>query len=248
MMGIDANGSQPLTIERLTTAERVADVLREQLLSGALLPGTPMRDVELSTRAGVSRTTMREALALLAREGLLTHSLHRGMEVARLAPVDVEDIYAARRILERAGAEHLIASPAASVEELERAVASMREATTRRDRRRVVAADVAFHTGIVAVLGNRRLVGAIAGALTELRLVLSVTDRAHDDIDDQLRQHERLLDLFQRRQEEAVAALDDHLQRAASKVCAAVEAVAVSDRGMNSHSQARSTGRQRISQ
>ena len=83
-----------LSIERLSTAERVADALREQLLSGAIAPGAPMRDVDLSARAGVSRTTVREALAALVREGLLTHSLHHGTEVARLAAADVRDIYA----------------------------------------------------------------------------------------------------------------------------------------------------------
>lgn len=134
-----------LSIERLSTAERVADALREQLLSGAMAPGTPMRDAELSARAGVSRTTVREALSLLAREGLLTHSLHRGMEVARLAPSDVGDIYAMRRVIELAGAAALVAAPPASLEDLELAVQAMAHAAARRDRRRVVEADRKRH-------------------------------------------------------------------------------------------------------
>jgi DNA-binding GntR family transcriptional regulator len=51
-----------LSIERLSTAERVAGALREQLFSGAIAPGMPMRDGDLSARAGVSRTTLREGL------------------------------------------------------------------------------------------------------------------------------------------------------------------------------------------
>ena len=213
-----------LSIERLSTAERVADALREQLLSGAIAPGTPMRDVDLSARVGVSRTTVREALAVLAREGLLTHSLHRGMEVARLAPADVRDIYAARRVIERAAAESLVANSAGSLEELERAFHDMTEATARRDRRRVVEADVAFHTALVATLGIRRLRTAIVGALMELRLVLSVTDRANDDLDDQLRQHRKLLQLLRERSPEAVTALEEHLLHSEEMVCAAVAA------------------------
>ena len=213
-----------LTIERVSTAERVADALREQLLSGAIAPGTPMRDVDLSARAGVSRTTVREALAVLAREGLLTHSLHRGMEVARLSSADVRDIYAARRVIERAAAESLIAAPAGNLEELEQALHDMTEATARRNRRRVVEADVAFHTAIAAALGNRRLRAAIAGVLMELRLVLSVTDRAYDDLDDQLRRHRELLELFRERRPEAVMALEEHLLHSEEMVCAAVEA------------------------
>jgi DNA-binding GntR family transcriptional regulator len=220
----EADRAGGLAIERLSTAERVADALREELLSGALTPGTSMRDIELSARAGVSRTTMREALALLAREGLLTHALHRGMEVARLAPGDVRDIYATRRVLECAGAELLVSTPAAHLEALERAVRAMTEAVNARDRRRVVAADAAFHTAIVAALGVRRLTAAIGGALTELRLVLSVTDRAGDDLDDLAGQHRQLFAMFQERDPRAVSALDDHLRRAEAMVCAALAA------------------------
>ena len=213
----------PLTIERLSTAERVADALREQLLSGAIAPGTPMRDTELSARAGVSRTTVREALSLLAREGLLTHSLHRGMEVARLAAADVRDVYATRRLIERAGAEAILATAVADLNGLERAVQAMAEATARRDQRRVVEADAAFHTAIGEALGVRRLRAALVRALMELRLVLSVTDRATGDLEDQLRQHRDLLELLRARRPEAVAALDAHLVEAEALVRAGIE-------------------------
>lgn len=219
-----ATDAVSLSIERLSTAERVADALREQLLSGAFVPGTPMRDVELSARAGVSRTTVREALAQLAREGLLTHSLHRGMEVARLSPCDVRDIYATRRVLELAGAEALMANPAAALDDLQRAVAGMTEAAAARDRRRVVEADVAFHTAIVAAAGSKRLRAAIAGALRELRLVLSVTDREDADLAEQLRQHRALYEAFQGRSPRAVRELEEHLVISEGLVCAAVVA------------------------
>ena len=221
-----------LSIERVSTAERVADALREHLLSGAIAPGTPLRDVDLSARAGVSRTTVREALAVLAREGLVTHSLHRGMEVARLASTDVRDIYAARRVIEKAAAESLIAAPARNLEELERALRDMTEAAARRDRRRVVEADVKFHTAIVSALGVRRLRTTVVGALMELRLVLSVTDRANDDLDDLLRRHRELLDLFRERRPEAVTALEEHLLHSEAMVCAAVEATDYREGGL----------------
>jgi DNA-binding GntR family transcriptional regulator len=223
---VTAADSTPLAIERLTTAERVADALREELLSGAMLPGSPMRDGELSARAGVSRTTMREALALLAREGLLVHSLHRGMEVARLATADVRDIYATRHVIERAGAEAMLTGCPAAQDELVRSVTAMAEATSRHDRRRVVEADTRFHTAIAGASGSQRLQTAAAGALLELRLVLSVTDRATGDLDDQLHQHRTLLRLFQRQDLAAVDALEEHLRIAEAMVCAAIEAVA----------------------
>ncbi len=218
-----ATGS--LTIDRTRTAERVAEALREQLLSGAYPLGTPMRDNELSAQVGVSRTTMREALALLAREGLLTHAMHRGMEVARIAASDVRDIYATRRALERAGVEALLGATAPPVAELERSVAAMQAAASQRDMRGVIEADAAFHTAIVAAAGARRLTNAESRALMELRLALSVTDRAYGDPDEQAQQHQALLDAFRNRDPGAIVLLDRHLDEAGELVAGVLDEI-----------------------
>jgi DNA-binding GntR family transcriptional regulator len=70
------------------------------------------------------------------------------MEVARLTPEDVRDIHAMRQLIERAGGEALLTSSARVVVELDLAVQAMSAATARQDRRRVVEADVGFHTAI----------------------------------------------------------------------------------------------------
>jgi DNA-binding GntR family transcriptional regulator len=86
-----------LPIRRATAATTMAETLREELLSGAYPPGTPLSEADLVERSGISFATAREALAELARDGLVVHSLHRGVEVARTTPDEVRDIYAARR-------------------------------------------------------------------------------------------------------------------------------------------------------
>ena len=217
----------PLTIDRVRTAERVAEALREQLLSGSFPLGAPMRDVDLSAQVGVSRTTMREALSLLAREGLLSHALHRGMEVARIAAGDVRDIYATRRVLERAGLLALLAAPIPPLADLERSLATMTEAAARRDMRGVIEADVAFHTAIVAAAGVRRLTDAETRALMELRLALSVTDRAYGDPEEQARQHHDLLDAMRARRPDAVGLLESHLTEAAELVAGILDETAI---------------------
>lgn len=214
---------RPLTIDRVRTAERVAEALRQQLLSGVFPLGAPMRDIELSAQVGVSRTTMREALALLAREGLLSHTLHRGMEVARIAAGDVRDIYAARQVLERAGIDALLAAPTPPLADLERSLAAMTEAAERRDMRGVIEADMAFHTAIVAARDVQRLTTAEVRALMELRLALSVTDRAYGDPAEQVRQHQDLLAAIRARQLAALALLDRHLVEAADLVAAVLD-------------------------
>ena len=84
-----------LSIRPVTTASSLAESLREELLSGEYPPGTPLGDADLVERAGVSAATARAALSELEHDGLVVHSLHRGVEVVRITPDDVRDIYAA---------------------------------------------------------------------------------------------------------------------------------------------------------
>jgi DNA-binding GntR family transcriptional regulator len=214
-----------LAIELRTTSSRVAEALRAELLDGAYAPGTPLREGDLSTRTGVSRPTVREALAELARDGLVVHSLHRGVEVARLEPADVHDLYATRRVIEQAGVAALTRARVRDVDALGEALDAMATAARAGDRRAVVAADAAFHAALARAAGVRRLERAHAGAMLELRLVLSVTDRVHADVAAQLVSHERLRDMLSGNSpREAARELERHLDAAERNVCAIVSA------------------------
>jgi DNA-binding GntR family transcriptional regulator len=213
-----------LQIERVTTASRVAEALREELLSGTFPPGTPMRDVHLAKRAGVSRPTMREALAELVRDGLLVHSLHRGVEVMRVEADDVRDIYATRRLLESAGLRALMRTRSPELGGLEAAIVKMEQAAADRDLRLGVDADTEFHLAIVGALGIRRLADAACAAMLELRLVLSVIDRSDEGARSRGNEHTPLLELIRAGQRsEAARALALHLDEAEARVLDLVE-------------------------
>jgi DNA-binding GntR family transcriptional regulator len=169
----------------------LADLLRDELLSGALAPGAPLRDTELAARANVSRGTAREALAELAREGLVVQTLHRGVRVASPTEADIADVYGARRVLESAGLEALLRTRAFAP--LEAAVQAMAGA---RSVPEGVEADAAFHLAIVAACGVERLHAAAERALREVRLVLCAADRATADLDALLAAHRALLAAF----------------------------------------------------
>jgi DNA-binding GntR family transcriptional regulator len=82
-----------------TDAQTVYADLRGQILSGALPPGTPLREIALAERFGVSRTPVREALRRLQQDRLLAPG-GRGMQVRAIEPHEVVQVYDMRVLLE----------------------------------------------------------------------------------------------------------------------------------------------------
>lgn len=79
---------------------RVIVSIREMILQGELSPGQRVREVELAGNLGVSRTPVREALPILAQEGLLTQLDTRGFVVREFTPQEIMDAIDVRGVLE----------------------------------------------------------------------------------------------------------------------------------------------------
>jgi DNA-binding GntR family transcriptional regulator len=210
-----------VSLERTSPADDVAELLRDEVLGGLLPPGTPLAESELTARLGVGRELVRVALGQLEHEGLLVHSLHRGLEVTRVAVADVRDLFAARRTLELAGLEALVRRRPADDVWLRAAVQSMTEAVKAGDGRGAVAADAAFHLAIVASTTSRRLRIAAEAAFRELRVILAVADRVSGDLDELAADHAALLEVIVNAPgPSARAALLDHLRRGEARALA----------------------------
>src|SRR5438034_4316596 len=82
------------------STEVVHDRLRRAILRGEFDPRVPISQVQLAARLGVSRTPLREALRMLQREGLIDSEPNRRVRVAELSVVDLEQLYAARIVIE----------------------------------------------------------------------------------------------------------------------------------------------------
>ena len=81
-------------------AERVTEALRQDVLSGALPPGTRLTETALSQRYGTSRVPVREAVRVLAAEGFLDLRPNAGASVAQVPVDDLADLYAVRCVAE----------------------------------------------------------------------------------------------------------------------------------------------------
>lgn len=83
-----------------TLSERVFEIVREQIVSGRLGTDTPIRQDALAAELGVSKIPLREALARLEQEGLLTSQANRGFFVQPMSAAQAEEIYALRLAIE----------------------------------------------------------------------------------------------------------------------------------------------------
>ena len=83
-----------------TLSERVFEIVREQIVTGQLPEDLPIRQDALASDLGVSKIPLREALARLEQEGLLTSMANRGYFVRGMSAAEADDIYALRLSIE----------------------------------------------------------------------------------------------------------------------------------------------------
>src|SRR5512138_2133489 len=106
--------------------ERVYEVVRDQIVTCELAPGSPLPVGDLARQLGVSLTPVRDALNRLAAEGLVDDVPRKGYFVSSLDPEDVSDLLQARRLIEMAAVEHGLDSVEASqLADMERLVDEM---------------------------------------------------------------------------------------------------------------------------
>ena len=79
-------------ISRRYLHDEVADRIRELILDGELAPKARVNELELSHRFGISRTPLREAIKILATEGLLELLPNRGARVASLSEQEIDEV------------------------------------------------------------------------------------------------------------------------------------------------------------
>jgi DNA-binding GntR family transcriptional regulator len=140
------------------TSVMVADLIRDGILEGRLRPGERLKEDMLAKELDVSRTPVREAIAMLQAEGLLEAHQHRGAEVRSYTPGELEEIYDLRSILEGYGARR--AATRITQRELARLRASVErmEKLQPKDLEHLVQQNGIFHDTILQAADSQRLV------------------------------------------------------------------------------------------
>ncbi len=209
-------------IDRRDLSDRVYQVLRRDILSGKFSPGRKLALEEFAQHFRVSITPVRDALRLLAADGLVELLPRRGAFVAKPSVRDVEEVYQVREILECAAVDFVIqkGEPAfRRMQELVDQIAATNVGETHSDYLAYIRLDHRFHQFIVDCVGNAHM----SEIFSNLRSHALVTHALYSAPDQRatstLHEHENILVALRKGDAEAArVAVREHLRNAKSEV------------------------------
>jgi DNA-binding GntR family transcriptional regulator len=196
--------------------QRAYDWLRKEILTCELSPGSWIREDELQSKLGVSRTPIRLALTKLQEDGLVQRIERKGYLVAQISLQDIKEIYEMRLILEKAAASLAVDRITdAEIEGLRRFVEIPSKPVESRSIFEALAANESFHLGVCTAARNRRLTWHLRRVLSESSrpVVMDLIASGQSSIAwDQ--GHERILECLSKRDKAAMIAAvqEDNLE------------------------------------
>lgn len=152
------------SLETGRAAEHAYERIRERILAGDLPGGHWLRESDLASNIGVSRTPVREALRRLAAEGLVLYQQNRGMQVQSWRVEDLVEIFDLRTVLEPWGSRLAATSGLVDVDTLSDLADAMDKVAAARhpDFAKLTDLNNRFHGAILEASGNSRLPTLIA--------------------------------------------------------------------------------------
>lgn len=158
---------------KTTLKDGVADSLRTAILTRQLKSGERIPESRMASKLGVSRAPVREALAVLQQEGLLTRD-QRGVVVAEMSPTDIEEVCSLRLALESLGVREVIRNATPSdfelLEENIRLTLDSTEIGVAGQR------DLEFHELLVRAARHERLLKSWLSLRSQIMLMLVQVD------------------------------------------------------------------------
>lgn len=176
--------------------------LRDFIVEGNLEDGARIPERALCERFNISRTPLREALKVLAAEGVIELLPNRGARVRELSPADLREVFDVMGGLEalagRLACERITEAEVAEIEQIHH---EMYHFYLRRDMHGYFRCNQAIHQMIVAAAGNALLASTYAGLAGRIRRVRYSANLAkdRDRLGEAMREHEAILDALRRR-------------------------------------------------
>ncbi|MCA3635685.1 MAG: GntR family transcriptional regulator [Rhabdaerophilum sp.] len=195
-------------IHRRYLHDEVAERIRDLIRAGELEPNSRVNELELAERFGISRTPLREAIKILATEGLLELLPNRGARVPAVNEAEIDEMLEVIAGLE-ANAARLLAkritdSEIADIAELHEA---MLEAFERRDEARYFTLNRQIHEAMMRAAKNATLAQLYAGLSSRIQRFRYAAHKTPEQWQRAIDEHEEMLRLMIERDGEKLAAL-----------------------------------------
>jgi DNA-binding GntR family transcriptional regulator len=182
-----------LTLTPRALYEEVAELLRERIFSGELAPGSWIDEMRLAEEYGISRTPMREALKVLAAEGLVTMKVRRGAYVTEVNEKDQRDVYHLLSLLESDAAGVVAAQATAEqLQDLQTLHLALEQAVT--DREKFFEINERFHMRLLEIADNRWRDQMVADLRKVMKLNRHNSLLKSGRIEESLNEHQALMD------------------------------------------------------
>jgi DNA-binding GntR family transcriptional regulator len=178
--------------------EEVAELLRQRIFRRELEPGSWIDELKLAQQYGISRTPLREALKVLAAEGLVTMKVRRGAYVTEVSETDLRDVYHLLSLLE-SDAAGVAASRITDgeVRELQELHQQMEAAAGETER--FLAANERFHMRVLEIAGNRWRNQMVADLRKVMKLNRHNSLLKSGRVQESLREHRAIMRALARR-------------------------------------------------
>jgi DNA-binding GntR family transcriptional regulator len=189
-----------MLIARLSLHDETVARLRSMITEGELLPGARIPERELCDRFGISRTPLREALKVLASEGLVELLPHRGARVTMLSAPELRDAFEVVAALEGLAGELACRRiDAAALAEIEALHAEMAGHYRRGDLAAYFGCNQAIHEAINRAAGNHQLTELYALLSNRVRRARYLANHSPERWAAAMREHEEILEALRRR-------------------------------------------------
>jgi DNA-binding GntR family transcriptional regulator len=190
--------------------QEVAELLRQRIFNRELEPGSWIDELKLAEEYGISRTPLREALKVLATEGLVTMKVRRGAYVTEVSERDLADVYHLLALLE-SDAAGVVATEAttAQLKELQSLHRELEKSVGQREK--FFELNEAFHMRLLAIADNRWRDQMVADLRKVMKLNRHNSLLKNGRIEESLAEHQVIMAaLLARNAQASVAAMQKH--------------------------------------
>jgi DNA-binding GntR family transcriptional regulator len=178
---------------------RLAAYLRGEIVAGRLKPGDRLVEQKIAASCGVSRVPLREAMRIIATEGLITISPHRGASVNLLSDEELIELFGARAAIEGfAAMSAALHRPAFAIKAMRKILERMKAAVSRDDRTAYYSLAADFHRELVLAGGNKIVVRLYEQIRQQLRRYQAAMSRLPELPSRSNLEHARILRAIER--------------------------------------------------